>query len=89
MIERGKKDKSSGACETRGTKPGPSTTPPRFICYAPFPLLRLLPLRYAPFPRAVKDEGAQQTERGVADAARSARSPHRRRDRRVTLENVC
>ena len=32
--------------------------------------LRLLPLRYAPFPRAVKDEGAQQTERGVADVAR-------------------
>ena len=58
MIERGKEDKSSGACETRGTKPGPSTTPPRFICYAPFPLLRLLSLRYASFPRTVKGEEA-------------------------------
>ena len=57
-IERGKEDKSGGACETHGTKLGSSTAPPRFICYAPFPLLRLLPLRYAPFPRTVKGEEA-------------------------------
>ena len=57
-IERGKEDKFSGTYETHGTKLGSSTAPPRFICYAPFPLLRLLSLRYAPFPRTVKGEEA-------------------------------
>ena len=57
-IERGKEDKFGGTYETHGTKLGSSTAPPRFICYAPFPLLRLLSLRYAPFPRTVKGEEA-------------------------------
>ena len=57
-IERGKEDKFSGTYETHGTKLGSSTAPPRFIYYAPFPLLRLLSLRYAPFPRTVKGEEA-------------------------------
>ena len=57
-IERGKEDKFSGTYETHGTKLGSSTAPPRFIYYAPFPLLRLLSLRYASFPRTVKGEEA-------------------------------
>ena len=51
-IERGKEDKSSGACETRGTKPGPSTTPPRFHLLRPFPTATPLihPLRpFSPY----------------------------------------
>ena len=51
-IERGKEDKSSGACETRGTKPGPSTTPPPFHLLRPFPTATPLipPLRpFSPY----------------------------------------
>ena len=38
------------------------------VCYAGLPLLRPFALGYAPFPRTVKGKGAQQRERGVADA---------------------
>ena len=38
------------------------------VCYAPFPLLRLLTLHCTRKRGAAEGEGAQQTERGVADA---------------------
>lgn len=40
-----------------------------FESYEPDRLLRSFALRYASFPRTVKGEGAQQRERGVADAS--------------------
>ena len=51
----------------------------RVVCCASFPLLRPLALRYAPFSRTSEGEGAQQREKGVADAGSPGEFPGARR----------
>ena len=52
------------------------------VCYAPFPLLRLLTLHCTRKGGVAEGEGAQQTERGAAD--NPARPPRPPRGPRVT-----
>ena len=47
-----------GRARLAGRNRGRPLRRPGFIYYAPFHLLRLLSLRYAPFPRTVKGEEA-------------------------------